>query len=536
MPRVLAVLFALGLIASPQATRTAPPAARPGPPSTRPASRAAPQPANGIVFHDADGNRRRDPGEKGLAGMRVSNGREVVSTDADGRYRTTVTDDTILFVIQPSGWRAPLNHNRIPQFFYRHKPAGSPPLKFPGVDPTGPLPDSIDFGLQPYEDPATFDVLFFGDTQPRDQREIDYIAHDVIEELAGTRAAFGVTLGDILFDDLSLFESLNRTLALLGVRWHYVLGNHDMNYDAPDDERSDETYERFYGPSYYSFEMGQVHFVVLDDVLWHPAAGTEKAHYTGGLGEAQMEFLRNDLARVPRESLVVMMMHIPLVEVAERDDVLRLLAPFPHTFSISAHTHYQQTHFMPPPGDVPTTRPHFHLVNNTVCGSWWTGAPDELGIPHTTMRDGAPNGYTIATFEGNQFRLRFKAARRPADHQMSIWAPEAVTSADAATTDVLVNVFAGTERSTVEMRFGESGAWRPLERRPGHDPYFSALKALEKGKTPPPGRKLPDLIASPHIWAAPLPANPPPGSHFIHVRTTDLFGQTYEACRVIRIE
>lgn len=536
MPRLMALLLALGMLPPPpavqQPTARSAPAARA---ASQPASRPA-QAASGVVYHDANGNGRRDGGEAGIPGARVSNGREVVQTDAEGRYRTSVGDDTILFVIQPAGWVAPLNANRIPQFFYRHKPGGSPPLKFPGVEPTGPLPASVDFGLQRCDNPSTFEVLLFGDTQPRDQREIDYIAHDVIEELAGSKAAFGVTLGDILFDDLSLFESLNRTIALLGVRWHYVLGNHDMNYDAADDEHSDETYERFYGPSCYAFDYGQAHFVVLDDVMWHPAAGDKKAHYTAGVGDAQMEFLRNDLALVPRDTLVVLMMHIPLVEVAQRDEILRLLAPFPHTLSISAHEHYQETHFMPPPPDAPTTQPHVHLVNNTVCGSWWTGAPDELGIPHATMRDGAPNGYTIATFEGNRFRLRFKAARRPAEHQMSIWAPEAVRSADAASTSVLVNVFAGTQRSTVEMRFGESEEWRSLERRPERDPYFAAMKQLEQGMSPPPGRKLPDIIESPHIWGGPLPADPAPGTYFIHVRTTDMFGQTYESCRVIRIE
>lgn len=85
-------------------------------------------------------------------------------------------------------------------------------LDFPGVEPTGPLPSTIDFPLYPVEEPDAFDVIFFGDPQPRDQKEIDYIAHDVVEDLVGVKAAFGVTLGDILFDDLSLFDSFNRTL------------------------------------------------------------------------------------------------------------------------------------------------------------------------------------------------------------------------------------------------------------------------------------------------------------------------------------
>ena len=71
--------------------------------------RFAPEPgwATGSVFHDLDGDGVRGAREPGLAGVAVSNGRDVVRTDAAGRYRLRVDDDTILFVVKPSGWRTP---------------------------------------------------------------------------------------------------------------------------------------------------------------------------------------------------------------------------------------------------------------------------------------------------------------------------------------------------------------------------------------------------------------------------------------------
>ena len=63
-------------------------------------------------------------------------------------------------------------------------------------------------------------------------------------------------LGDIVFDDLSVMEPLNQAIALIGLPWYNVIGNHDLNMDAPNDELSDETFERFYGPAYYSFDHG----------------------------------------------------------------------------------------------------------------------------------------------------------------------------------------------------------------------------------------------------------------------------------------
>lgn len=189
------------------------------------ASFAADTVARGVVFEDTNGNQVRDGAEKGVPGVRVSNGIEIVTTDAAGRYQLPVDNDTILFVIKPRGWRTPLSESNLPRFYYIHKPGGSPELKYPGVAPTGPLPDSVDFPLYRQDEPDKFRVILFGDPQPRNQKEIEHIAHDVVEELVGTDAAFGVTLGDIMFDDLSLFESESQTIAMLGIPWYNVIGN-----------------------------------------------------------------------------------------------------------------------------------------------------------------------------------------------------------------------------------------------------------------------------------------------------------------------
>ena len=507
-----------------------------------PAEEPAVQTASGVVFHDANGNGVYDEGEEGLSGVRVSNGREITHTDQEGRYQLPVDDDTILFVVKPRNWMTPVDEDNLPRFHYIHKPGGSPKTHFPSVEPTGPLPSSVDFPLLPREEPDSFKLLLFGDTQPRNVKEVEYIAHDVIEELVSAKAhgaALGVTLGDIVFDDLSVIEPLKKVVRLVGVPWYNVLGNHDMNYDATDDKYSDETFERSYGPSYYSFDHGPVHFVVLNDVIWIPGDGKkQKGRYVGGLGEKQLEFLRNDLAATPKDQLVVLMMHIPLytIQTEDREAVYRLLEERPRSLSLSAHTHTQIHRFLGEADGFHGAEPHHHLVHATVCGSWWSGAPDETGIPHATMSDGAPNGYSIITFDADRYDIEFHAARRGPDYQMNIHAPEEAAADVAATVDVFVNVFAGSERSTVEMRLGDSGPWRPMTRTRTEDPYFVDMKKLEEGPKPPPGRKLPNPGKSSHIWKAKLAAETPsPGTQFIHVRTTDMFGKTYTDQRAIRI-
>src|SRR5690606_7817872 len=106
------------------------------------AALAAPQSATGRVFHDANNNEKYDDGEPGLADIRVSNGRDIVKTDAQGRYTLPIDDDTNIFVIKPQGWRTAVDANQLPQYYYIHKPAGSPKTDYPGIDPTGPLPAS----------------------------------------------------------------------------------------------------------------------------------------------------------------------------------------------------------------------------------------------------------------------------------------------------------------------------------------------------------------------------------------------------------
>ncbi len=497
----------------------------------------APQTATGIVFHDKNWNGRRDSGEEGLSNVRVSNQRDIVKTDKDGRYRLPVDDDTILFVIKPKGYATPLDENNLPKFYYIHKPNGSPKQKFPGVPPTGPLPASVDFPLRPQREPNKFRAIFFGDPQPRNEEEVNYVIHDVVEELIGTDASFGVTLGDIAFDNLNTFASQNRGIALIGIPWYNVLGNHDINFDSPDDKHSDETFERTFGPSYYSFDHGTVHFIVLDDVHWKGVdeKGAGRG-YGAGLGADQVEFIRRDLALTPKDQLVVLMMHIPITEVTEKQEVFDMLSKRPFTLSVSGHTHFQEHRFITREGGWTGPEPHHHVVNVTVCGDWWNGAKDEVGIPHATMRDGAPNGYSIFTFDGKKYSIAYKAARRPADYQMNIFAPEEIASADAEKTEVLVNVFAGSEKSTVEMRLGDDGAWAPLVQVRQEDPYFLAMKAAEESPRPPDGRKLNNAMKSPHLWRGTLPANPKPGTHAINVRTRDMFGQVYTDTRAIRVQ
>ncbi len=495
------------------------------------------QMAHGLVFHDLNSNGKLDSGEPGLEGVKVSNQVQIVSTDADGKWSLPCSDDTTFFVIKPSGYSTPLNKDNLPQFYYIHKPKGSPNFKFPGVSPTGDLPDSINFALEKVKEPKNFQALFFGDPQPRDIREVEYIGYDVVEELIGSKAKFGVTLGDIVFDDLNLFEPLNGSIALIGIPWFNVIGNHDINFDAPNDELSDETFTRVYGPSYYSFDYGPVHFLVLDNIMWGGAKPAGSGSYSGGFGENQIKFIKNDLKDIPSDQLVVLLMHIPITGTADREELFRLIEDRPYTLSISGHTHWQAHLELDKEAGWKGKKPHHHFVCVTVSGSWWTGQPDEFGIPHTSMRDGVPNGYAIIDFSKTKAEISYKAARKPASFQMSIHAPKSVKLSETASIPLMVNVFNGWKKSKVQVRWNNAGKWQSLQFAPdARDNFLTEAKSREPESVAPPFRKLSGPVSTYHIWTGDLLDIPAPGVHKISVRATDVNGNWLKSSRIIRIE
>ena len=497
--------------------------------------------AIGRVYVDSNQNGKLDEGEKGLGGIHVSNGREVVKTDDSGRYSLPVTDDTIVFVIKPTGYKTPMDQDHVSRFYYIHKPNGSPKnLKFPGVEPTGPLPKEIDFALYPQEEASQFDVLFFGDPQPRNQQEIDYIAHDVVENLIGSDAAFGVTLGDILFDDLSLFDSFNHTIGRIGIPWYNVIGNHDINFATDKDELSDETYERVYGPAYYSFDYGDVHFLVVDDVHW--MTDGERRFYRSGLSDKQLDFIENDLATVPQERLVVAMMHIPLVRSTpwlepKRERLFRLLETRDHCISLSGHTHHHEHIMIDSSEGWKKPEPHHHIINVTVSGSWWSGKPDENDIPHTLCADGTPNGHTIMHFDGTKYLLEYRAARRDPNYQVRVMAEEVFKRDNQETGTFHANVFNAMPGAVVEWGLTADGPWQAMEKTVAADPTF--LKRWKEEQAAGDNlqwRALPKPMRSPHLWKALLPGDTPAGTHAIHVKATNPNGQVLTGKRIIRVE
>lgn len=503
----------------------------------------AQQEARGVVYEDQNANGKKERREPGVAGVSVSNGMQVVQTDEEGRYTLPVDNDDILFVIKPSGYELPLNELNLPQFYCIHKPDGSPNLHFKGVAPTGKLPKSVDFALLPAEESESFTGLFFGDPQPYTREEVAFFDRAVVEEVAGIQdIPFGLSLGDLVGDDLDLFQPYNEAISRVGIPWWNVYGNHDMNFDAEADTLADETFEATYGPANYAFNYGKVHFIVLDDVMYpDPRDGRG---YWGGFREDMFQFMENDLKHVPQDHLIVIAFHIPLFDSSEDNDTFKdedrerffaLLEDYPHTLSLSAHTHLQRHDFFTQKEGWKRDTPHHHYNVGTTSGDWYSGKLDENGVPISTMRDGTPKGYAFISFEGNQYEIDYKVVGEEENYRMRIFTPKVVPHEDRTSAGIYVNFFQGSEKAELRYRV-DQGEWEDMYYTIDVDPaYLGFLHEWDYTEELMPGRRPSNAVPSRHLWRASIPTDLSVGTHTIEVEATDMFGRKFTERSTYRI-
>jgi hypothetical protein len=439
-------------------------------------------------------------GGRGIAGVGVSDGSTVVRTDADGRFElVTERGARWVHVSTPAGYELPVS-------------ATGTAAAFRAIEGNAAGEMNASFDLVPLRDGSdrhAFVVL--ADPQTQNAFEMARFHEEIVPDVTRSVAdlgvpTFGVGCGDIMYDDLSLYPEYERAVRRMGVPFFQVVGNHDLDFEARTDEGSTTTFERHFGPGHYSFERGEVHYVVLDDVFWHGAG------YLGYVSERQLSWLAADLALVEAGRTVVVFVHIPaystLAEragadepstgdsVANREALYHLLEPY-RAHILSGHIHELEHVFE---GGV------HECVNGAACGAWWSG---------DICYDGTPNGYGVYEVAGSEVRWRYKATGRPAEHQMRLY-----RTGEA----VIANVWDWDPEWGVAWYDGADrrGA---MERFTGLDPRSVEEHA---GDTRPPRREWVEPVPTDHLFRSPtLPESAAAGP--ITVEATDRFGRTYSA-------
>jgi hypothetical protein len=453
---------------------------------------------SGRLYLDKNGNGSHDKGEPYLRGIAVSNGDTIVVTDRRGGYTLPVEENSSIFPILPAAYRfAGAGVQNVRFRYFQHAEARQ----------------TVDFGVvkQPVSD--NFEMAAVGDVQFRDSTEAGYAARTFFSEAMNEHFDFALFLGDLVNDKCALLPLFAELAEQLPMPSWSLSGNHDRDTDSV---RTVVEYQRQFGADSYAFNHGKVHFVVFNNVYTF-----HRRDYTGRLTERQLRFLRNDLARVPKDRLVVIAQHIPMAVTQNRDEVLALLEGRRCLF-LSGHTHSTfRTRIAP---DVQ------ELTAGAVCGLLWTGEQDLDRVPLALEQCGTPRNYFRIAFEGRNYRFYYKALGCDASRQADVWLADGDPLdgrirelAELPSRSVVVNVFAGGTDTEVRMRFDE-GEWQTLTHCKMAAPTVlrsrqrykeGYLQAKQVHRSPH------RTAASPHIWIGEYPETLGRGAHTLTIEARD---------------
>ncbi len=445
----------------------------------------------------------RDDNGRALAGVVVSDGLNTVVTDSKGRFRMAADDDSrFVFISTPSGY--------ISSTLKMDSSIGSEYLFYKEIKEDV---KSYDFKVRTNpSDDTNHNIIVIADPQISDRDELPELqkhSDDIAEFVRTTDGdfTFGLCLGDIVGWDHTIYPQYNRIMSKAGVEYRHVIGNHDMTNYGRSHETSLTNYEDMFGPAWYSFNVGDVHYVVMDDNFF---IGRDW-YYIGYLDERQLEWLENDLSYVPAGSRVVVSMHIPTtLDKADReafsygrvsDDLVnkpalyKMLEPY-KTMILSGHMHtsdYEQI-----------SENMFEINVAGLCGAWWCG---EVCI------DGSPAGFKYFQMDGGDVEWVYKGCGHPIDYQMKVYVGNPEYPGQ-----VVANVWDYDPAWKVE--YIEDGVLK------GEMERFKALDPLAKELY-----KDPASLKRQWVYAAPtenmFKATVSEGAKRAEVRVTDRFGRVY---------
>lgn len=439
---------------------------------------------------------------KGIVAVAVTDGYSVVLTDQQGNYSMEANAHaTFVYISTPAGYA--FNQQNQIAWFYR-------PLLNDQATQTA------DFALEKLMvDDNKHQFVVWADTQMISQADCDQLKASTVPDLKALVASYpagslfhGIGCGDLVWDKFEFFKDYKEAIAATGVTFFNVIGNHDMDLDARTDDYSAKTFKQQFGPTYYSYNRGQIHYVVLDDVFF---VGTAKK-YIGYITENQLQWLEEDLKQVKPGTTVVLSVHIPTNTgaarrakkeeemggvVTNRKQLYKILAPY-KVHIMSGHTHFNET------WEEANIMEHNH---GTVCGAWWTGP---------ICGDGTPMGYGVYEVNGNDISWYYKSTGKSKDHQLRIYEKGKLKEAPD---EIVANVWNWDSKWKVEW-WEDGQAKGVMEQKTARDPWAIELYA---GAELPVKHKFVEPTLADHLFFA----KPSAGAKQITVKATDRFGKVY---------
>lgn len=359
----------------------------------------------------------------GVENVVVSDGAEVTVTNEKGIYQLKSAKKWgYVFISVPSGYEVP-SVGVLPQFHRALKNSAD-------------VVERADFKLEKVDGQDSYKIFMLGDmhlaNRTGDLGQFAQFTSDLTDYMTRHKGEkmYALTLGDMTWDlywysNSYYFPQYLNTInsQIKNLQIFHTMGNHDNDFQTRSDYDAAVKYVDQICPTYYSFNIGKVHYVVMDDIDCSSYDGTESRNYVKSLSAEQLDWLAKDLSHVAKTTPVVVAMHVQVFYPTtsgfkiDHDQVntLRLfdiLDGYTVRF-VTGHTHKL---FNVTP-DAPIVDGHnFREYNSgSVCASWWWSGNLTPGIHIGT--DGTPGGYGIWDVTGTDFQCLYKSTGWPEEYQ-----------------------------------------------------------------------------------------------------------------------
>lgn len=325
---------------------------------------------SGVVFEDADGNGVKGPGESGVAGVLVSNGITTVQTDQNGNFKLP-KEGHFIFITTPSDYT----------------------LSGPWYRSTSGA--QFNFGLKhnPEKNTSSFNFVHMTDIHLDTANMPSF--EQALDQIGAMSPAFIVTTGDLVNEGDTVtisreqadqwFAAYKNAMADLGVPFYTAIGNHDManlSGERTVPGSSKDAFRDHFGPTYYSFDWGGYHCIVLD------SNDMKSGSQVYQISTEQLNWLQKNLSF--REGIPLLVFsHAPTTSWESQEPVLNLLKQH-RTHMFCGHWHQDAL--------IDYTGTVQQQVTGALSGEWWFGESP----------DGTPGGYRVVSVNGEDIDSLFK--------------------------------------------------------------------------------------------------------------------------------
>lgn len=359
----------------------------------------------------------------GVENVVVSDGAEVTVTNEKGIYQLKSAKKWgYVFISVPSGYEVPFV-GVLPQFHRALKNSAD-------------VVERADFKLEKVDGQDSYKIFMLGDmhlaNRMGDLGQFAQFTSDLTDYMTRHKGEkmYALTLGDMTWDlywysNSYYFPQYLNTVnsQIKNLQIFHTMGNHDNDFQTRSDYDAAVKYVDQICPTYYSFNIGKVHYVVMDDIDCSSYDGSTSRNYVKSLSAEQLDWLAKDLSHVDKTTPVVVAMHAQVFypttsgfkidhDPVNTQRLFDILDGYTVRF-VTGHTHKL---FNVTP-DAPIVDGHnFREYNSgSVCASWWWSGNLTPGIHIGT--DGTPGGYGIWDVTGTDFQCLYKSTGWPEEYQ-----------------------------------------------------------------------------------------------------------------------